>query len=143
MKVLVFPVNSLVLSEIVERLGHEPLTIMGEIQRSEVGAAERGSTSGLYEPRKGLKYVPVEVPSGVRGRLALIGPLVEKADAAIVMRDADFGFGCGGCARTNEVVPYMIAQQGIPFIAVICPTNVSEAKIMVKQIKDFLKGLEV
>jgi putative methanogenesis marker protein 5 len=138
----VFPVNSLILSDIVERLGHEPLTMMGEIRRSGAGKAERTSTRGLYEPRKGLKYVPVEVPSGVRGRLALIGRLVEEADAAVIMGDADFGFGCGGCARTNEVVPYMVAQQGIPCLTVARPTNLEEAKVMVRKIRDFLKGLE-
>jgi putative methanogenesis marker protein 5 len=98
---------------------------------------------GAFEPRRGLKYAPVEVPSGVRGRLDAIGSLIEKADAAVIMEDADFGYGCGGCARTNELVPYIVAQQGIPYVKVNCPTDLDSAKVMVQKIKDFLEGLEV
>jgi len=32
------------------------------------------------EPKKGLRYAAVDVPSGVRGRMALMGPLIEEAE---------------------------------------------------------------
>ncbi len=142
MKVLVFPINSLVLSDVVQRLGHEPLTMMGEMRVRSKRGKGRSSAEGAFEPKRGLKYAPVEVPSGVRGRLDAIGALIEKADAAVIMEDAEFGYGCGGCARTNELVPYIVAQQGIPYIKVDCPTDLESAKVMVQRIKDFLEKLE-
>jgi len=113
---------------------------------SEIGKTAKRTRSPdeniIFDPRRGLKYVPVEVPSGVRGRLALIGNLIKNADAAILMEGADFGFGCGGCARTNELVPYIVSQQGIPYLKVMYPKDIETTKEMIKKIKDFLKSLE-
>ncbi len=142
--VLISPVNSLVLADIVERSGHVPLTMMSEIgkivKNPEIDSPPMNITA--EEPRKGLKYAAVEVPSGVRGRLSMWGPLVEKADAAIIIDDADFGFGCCGCARSNEFLVYLIKQHKIPHIVVNYPKNKKEAKQMVSKIIDFLKSLE-
>ena len=139
-KIFICPPNSLILSDIVERLGHEPLTMMCEIQgRMDPESSEDQS---VFEPRRGLKYTPVEVPSGVRGRLSMIGGLIERAEAAIILEDTDFGFGCGGCARTNELIPYIISQQGIPYIKVQYPHDLESTKEMVREIKDFLTTLE-
>jgi putative methanogenesis marker protein 5 len=142
-KIFIYPVNSLILSDIVEHFGHEPLTMMGQIRELENEKCQStDSDRHNFEPKMGLKYLPVEVPSGVRGRLSIIGPLVEKADASIIMEDADFGFGCGGCARTNEVVPHIIMLQKIPYIRVKMPTDIDSATEMVKKIKEFLSSLE-
>jgi putative methanogenesis marker protein 5 len=139
-RIFICPPNSLILSDIVERMGHEPLTMMGEICSKKDSADNRESS--VFEPKRGLKYTPVEVPSGVRGRLSIIGGLIERAEAAIIMENADFGFGCGGCARTNELIPYIISQQGIPFIKVQYPHDLESTKEMVIRIKDFLTTLE-
>jgi putative methanogenesis marker protein 5 len=139
-RIFICPPNSLILSDIVERMGHEPLTMMGEICSKKDSAGIRESS--VFEPKRGLKYTPVEVPSGVRGRLSIIGGLIERAEAAIIMENADFGFGCGGCARTNELIPYIISQQGIPFIKVQYPHDLESTKEMVIRIKDFLTTLE-
>lgn len=104
-------------------------------------ASDEQSTA-RFEPRLGLRYVPVEVPSGVRGRLAVIGRLIEQADAAIIMEDAEFGFGCGGCARTNEVVPYIVSIQGVPYIKVKRPSDYEATKSLVIEIRDFLAKVE-
>jgi len=117
------------------------LTMMNEIKFE--NGMEGSKEENAFEPRRGLRYAPVEVPSGVRGRLSIIGALIDKAEAAIIMEDADFGFGCGGCARTNELIPYIVSQQGIPFVKVVYPHDLESAKEMVKRIKDFLTGLEV
>ncbi|HHI30510.1 MAG TPA: methanogenesis marker 5 protein, partial [Candidatus Methanoperedenaceae archaeon] len=105
-KVLVYPANSLILADLVDRFGHEPLSVQQEVR-------EKISAPGLdspplnitpEDPKIGLRYAAVEVPSGVRGRMALLGPLIEEAEAAIVVHDPDPTFGCMGCARTNELV---------------------------------------
>ena len=91
---------------------------------------------------KGLKYAGVEVPSGIRGRLSLWGPMIDSADAAIIIDDAPFSFGCVGCDRSNELTKYLIHRRGIPALTVKYPTDEAEAKTMVGQIKDFLGGLK-
>lgn len=116
--------------------------MMGGIKNAKTRRNRKAENDDLlFEPKRGLRYAPVEVPAGVRGRLAVIGNLIESADAAIIMEGGNFGFGCGGCARTNEIIPYIVSQQGIPYVKVNCPTDYETAKAMVKKIRDFLAGL--
>jgi putative methanogenesis marker protein 5 len=92
-------------------------------------------------PRRGLKYAAIEVPSGIRGRLSLIGPLVEEADAAIIVEEPEALFGCASCGRTNEFLFYLIKQRNIPFVKVPYPRNEEDAKVMVSKIRSFLRSL--
>lgn len=143
MKIFIYPANSLILSDLVERFGHQPLAIMKEIR-------EKVTDPGLDSPplnmtpddaKKGLKYAAIEIPSGVRGRMALMDPLIEQAEAAIIVEDADYMFGCMGCARTNELVKYVIRNKGIPVLELRYPKNENEAKNFVLYVKEFLDGL--
>ena len=77
-KVFIYPTTSLILSDLVKRFGHEPLG-------SALGRRERIQTAGFdspplqitpEEPKKGLRWAAVEVPSGVRGRMAILGPRI-------------------------------------------------------------------
>ena len=69
-KVFIYPATSLILSDLVARFGHKPLG-------AALGIRERIQTAGVdspplqitpEEPKRGLKYAAVEVPSGVRSR---------------------------------------------------------------------------
>ena len=84
-KVLIYPMTSLILSDMVERFGHQPLgsalAIRERIQTPSVESPPLQITP--EEPKKGLRYAAVEVPSGVRGRMAILGPQIEEAEAAI------------------------------------------------------------
>jgi putative methanogenesis marker protein 5 len=91
---------------------------------------------------KGLKYAGVEVPSGIRGRLAIWGPMIEAADAAIIIEDPPFSFGCVGCDRSNEITKYLLHRRGIPLLTVVYPETPEQAKTMVASVKEFLAGLE-
>ena len=95
MKVFIDPPNSLILFDLVERFGHEPLSTMAALQERidniEVDMPPMNVT--LDDVVKGLKYAGIEVPSGVRGRLAVWGPLIEEADAAIIVDDPPFSCG--------------------------------------------------
>ncbi|MGP3666926.1 MAG: methanogenesis marker 5 protein [Candidatus Bathyarchaeota archaeon] len=143
-RVFIFPVNSLILYDLVKRFGHEPLAMMSEIHERvrdpEIDSPPYNITP--EEPIKGLKYCTVEAPSGVRGRLALIGPLIEKADAAIIVNDVDLAFGCSGCARTNEAIMHLIHERKIPKLVLKYPANEVEPASFVKKIFNFLKGLD-
>lgn len=144
MKVFIYPTNSLILSDMVERFGHEPLTIMQEI-------GKKVKTQGLdsppmnitpEDPKFGLKYAAVEVPSGVRGRMSLFDPLLTKAEAAIIVRDPVISFGCMGCARTNELVNFLLRAKKIPLLVLDYPDTEEDAKLFVYKISEFLKSLE-
>ena len=144
MKVFIDPPNSMILYDMVERFGHEPLAAMAAIQERvdniEVDMPPMNVT--LDDVVKGLRYAGIEVPSGVRGRLAVWGPLIDAADAAIIMEDAPFSFGCVGCERSNLMVQYLIKRSGKPAITVKYPTDEAEADVVVGKIKEFLEGLK-
>jgi putative methanogenesis marker protein 5 len=142
-KVFIYPATSLILSDLVARYGHTPLS-------SATAVRERIQTAGLEspplqitpeEPKKGLKWAAVEVPAGVRGRMALYGPQIEAAEAAIIINDADLAFGCMGCARTNELVKFLLRQKDIPKLDLSYPKSEEEGVQFVAAIKRFLDGL--
>ena len=78
-KIFIFPPNSLILYDLVKREGHTPLGLGEEVSKNlnkpELDSPPMNITPDF--PRRGLKWVAIEVPSGVRGRLALMAPLVE------------------------------------------------------------------
>ncbi len=143
-KVFIYPATSLVLSDLVERWGHEPLgaalAIRERIQTASLDSPPLQMTP--EEPKKGLKWAAVEVPAGVRGRMALYGPMIEEADAAIIINDADLAFGCMGCSRTNELVMYLLRKRtDIPLLDIKYPSSEEEGIAFVASIKEFLAAL--
>jgi len=144
LKIFIDPPNSLILFDLVERFGHEPLSTMATIQERvdnlEIDMPPLNVT--LEDIQKGLKYAGIEVPSGIRGRMAVWGPLIDQAEAAILMNEAPFAFGCVGCHRTNLLVDYLIKKRKIPMIEVDYPVNDEEARILVLKIKEFLGALK-
>jgi putative methanogenesis marker protein 5 len=143
-KVAVFPPNSLILADLVERRGHEPLVIQKEIRKKvtdpEIDSPPFNITE--EEPIKGLKYAAIEVPSGIRGRMAIFGPIIDEAEAAIIMEDAPYGFGCIGCARTNELSMYFLRKRGIPVLEIHYPETREETMEVVNTINTFLDDLD-
>lgn len=142
-KVLIYPATSLILSDLVARFGHKPLGTALSIR-------ERIQTAGLDSPplqmtpddaKKGLKWAAVEVPSGVRGRMSLFGPLIDQAEAAIIVSNPDFAFGCMGCARTDELVEFLVKQKKIPILELSYPADEDEGIIFVRKVRDFLTSL--
>ena len=130
--------------DLVERFGHEPLSTMATIQERvdniEIDMPPLNVT--LEDIQRGLKYAGIEVPSGIRGRMATWGPLIDQAEAAILMNDAPFAFGCVGCHRTNLLVDFLIKKRKIPTLEIEYPTDDEEARIVVLKIKEFLGGLK-
>jgi len=142
-KIFIFPPNSLILFDLVKREGHTPLGLGEEVAKNlnkpEIDSPPMNITPEF--PRRGLKYAAIEVPAGVRGRLALMGSLVEEADAVIVVEEAEALFGCASCGRTNEFLLYLIKQRNIPFVKVPYPSTEEDAKVMVSKIRSFLRSL--
>jgi putative methanogenesis marker protein 5 len=142
-KVFIYPVNSLILSDLVERFGHKPLVIMNQIREKVTNISLDSPPVNITpeDPKLGLRYAAIEVPPGVRGRMALIGPIIEEAEAAIIVENPPTNFGCVGCNRTNELTKYLIRSKGVPVLEVKYPESDEEARDFVNKIAAFLKSL--
>jgi putative methanogenesis marker protein 5 len=73
--------------------------------------------------------------------MAIYGPLIEEAEAAVIVTDADLAFGCMGCARTDELILFSLRQSGIPILELKYPTNEEEGVQFVAAVRKFLAGL--
>jgi len=125
MKIFIYPPNSLILSDLVERFGHEPLVLMSEIQERVTNPDIDSPPLNITEKdlKRGLHYVAIEAPSGIRGRMGVIGPLIDEAQAAIIIENANLNFGCLGCARAANYIKYLIRKKNIPILTIQYPTD--------------------
>lgn len=143
MKIFIYPPNSLILADLVERSGHEPLVLQTEIKKlvrnPDIDSPPMNITDDQL--KTGLKFVTVETPSGIRGRLGLIGPLIEQAEAAIIIENAHYSFGCIGCYQSSKYIIHLVVQKNIPTLNIQYPTTVEEAEKMVSRIRKFFKNL--
>ena len=142
-KVFIYPINSLILADLVERFGHKPLTMMSQIREKVTSLSLDSPPINITpeDPKLGLKYAAIEVPAGVRGRMALIGPLIEQTEAAIIVENPPTDFGCVGCNRTNELTKYLVRSKGVPVLEVKYPESDEEARDFVNKIVEFLESL--
>lgn len=144
MKVFIFPYNSLILYDLVERCGHKPLASMQELTRRmrEGPTAPPPYHINFSDLQSSLESCSVDVPSGVRGRQAFLAPLIKEADAAIFFTNPEYAFGVSGCARANEFVWHLVVERGIPILTVRYPRNYEQAEELVTSVTRFLKGIE-
>src|SRR5574344_2007623 len=137
-KVAIYPPNSLVLADLIERKGHTALALQKEMRKKikdpEIDSPPMNITE--EDPIKGLQYAAIEVPSGVRGRMAIIGPLIDEAEAAILVDNAPYGFGCVGCQRTNELSIFCLRKKDIPQLELEYPSSREGAMDMVNQVNE-------
>lgn len=142
-KVFIYPATSLMLSDLVARYGHKPLgSALSVREHIQAGGFDSPPLQITPEdPKKGLHWAAVEVPSGIRGRMSLYGPLIEEAEAAIIIEEADFAFGCMGCARTNELLIFLLKQKGIPVLELSYPKTKEDGVTFVASIREFLGEL--
>ncbi|MHC1611217.1 MAG: methanogenesis marker 5 protein [Candidatus Methanospirareceae archaeon] len=142
MKVLVYPPNSLILADLVERGGHEPVVLMKEVgehvRDPEIDAPPMNITD--EDLKRALRYVSVEEPAGLKGRIGLLTPMLEKAEAAIILADAPPTFGCMGCLVADEFFKFLIRKRGIPTLEVKYEEG-KEMESAVSAIMEFLERL--
>ena len=143
MKVLVYPPNSMILADLVERGGHEPVVLMKEIgehvREAEIDAPPLNITE--EDLKRALRYVSVEEPAGLKGRIGLLAPLLEEAEASIILRDAPPTFGCMGCVVADEFFKYLIRRREIPTLEVKYEGG-EKVEEMVSEVMTFLEQLK-
>jgi putative methanogenesis marker protein 5 len=142
-KIFIYPSTSLILSDLVARYGHTPLSSATAIREHIQTAGFESAPLQISpeDPKKGLKWAAVEVPSGVRGRMALYGPMIDACEAAIIIDNADLAFGCMGCARTNELLLFLVRQKDVPKLELDYPKNEEEGVTFVAAARKFLTEL--
>ncbi len=142
MKVLVYPPNSMILSDLVERGGHEAVVLMKEISKHVRDAEIDAPPINITEEdlKRALRYVSVEEPAGLKGRIGLLAPLLEKAEASIILSDAPPTFGCMGCAVADEFFKFLIRKREIPTLEVKYEGG-EKMEEMVSEITEFLERL--
>nr|QNO54651.1 hypothetical protein GNACHGJL_00033 [Methanosarcinales archaeon ANME-1 ERB7]CBH37216.1 conserved hypothetical protein [uncultured archaeon] len=143
MKVLVYPPNSMILADLVERGGHEPVVLMKEIgehvRDAEIDAPPLNITE--EDLKRALRYVSVEEPAGLKGRIGLLAPLLEAAEASIILSDAPPTFGCMGCVVADEFFKYLIRRREIPTLEVKYEGG-EKVEEMVSEVMTFLEQLK-
>ena len=143
MKVLVYPPNSMILADLVERGGHEPVVLMREIgehvRDAEIDAPPLNVTE--EDLKRALRYVSVEEPAGLKGRIGLLAPLLEEAEASIILSDAPPTFGCMGCVVADEFFKYLIRRREIPTLEVKYEGG-EKVEEMVSEVMTFLEQLK-
>ncbi len=143
MKVLVYPPNSMILADLVERGGHEPIVLMKEIgehvRDAEIDAPPLNITE--EDLKRALRYVSVEEPAGLKGRIGLLVPLLEAAEASIILSDAPPTFGCMGCVVADEFFKYLIRRREIPTLEVAYEGG-EKVEEMVSEVMTFLEQLK-
>ena len=73
--------------------------------------------------------------------MSLFGPIIEEAEAAIIMSEAPYGFGCVGCARSSELTVFSLRRKNIPILELEYPTSRDDTIEMVHKINTFLDTL--
>lgn len=144
-KVFIYPTNSFILADLVTRAGHEPLVVMNQVREKVTSLSVDSPPLNITpdDANLGLKYAAIEVPAGVRGRMSLMGPMVEEAEAGIIVEDTPADFGCSGCNRTNELLKYL-ARTNVDrekILEIRYPANEEQMHDFVYTILDFLKTL--
>ena len=121
-KVFIYPATSLILSYLVARYGHTPLS-------SAVAIRERIQTAGLEspplqitpeEPKKGLKWAAVEVPAGTGAGCRSTGRRLKPArqpssSTMPTSRSAAWG------APVPTVIKFLLRQKEIPKARPVLP----------------------
>lgn len=145
-KVFIYPTNSFILSDLVTRAGHEPLVVMNQVREKVTGLGVDSPPMNITpeDPKTGLKYAAIEVPAGVRGRMALLGPLTEQADIAIIVEGAPADFGCSGCNRTNELTKYLVRDRldKSKILEIRYPESEDQTHDFVYRVLEFLKRFD-
>ena len=145
MNVIVIPDGAMIIVPLIENNGHTYL-----------------SPTNFSKYDNELKLNPdfkvslsSETPSGVRGRISLLAPLLDKADAAIVLgrRPADYRpmynvlneliLFCGnGCNNAHYFSVSVVDQLDIPVLKLAYPTTRDEIIGLIDKVNIFLKDFD-
>ena len=142
MNVVVIPDGAMIIVPLIEKNGHTYL--------SPTNFSKYNNEVNLDPDFK--VNLSSETPSGVRGRISLLIPLLEKADAAIVLgqRPAEYEpmydvlneliLFCGnGCNNAHSLAVKIVSNLNIPVLKLAYPTTRDEIIDLITKVNLFLK----
>ena len=145
MNVIVIPDGAMIVVPLIEKNGHTYL--------SPTDFSKYNNEVNLNPDFK--VNLSSETPSGVRGRISLLMPLLDKADAAIILgrRPANYTrmydvlneliLFCGnGCNNAHSLAVSIVSQMDIPILKLRYPTNREELIDLISKVNLFLKDFD-
>jgi putative methanogenesis marker protein 5 len=145
MNVIVIPDGAMIVVPLIEKNGHTYL--------SPTNFSKYDNELNLNPDFK--VNMPSETPSGVRGRISLLAPLLDKADAAIVLgrRPAYYRpmynvlneliLFCGnGCNNAHSMAINIVSDLDIPVLKLAYPTTRDEIIGLIDKVNLFLKDFD-
>ena len=145
MNVIVIPDGAMIVVPLIEKNGHTYL--------SPTDFSKYNNEVNLNPDFK--VNLSSETPSGVRGRISLLMPLLDKADAAIILgrRPANYTrmydvlneliLFCGnGCNNAHSLAVSIVSQMDIPILKLRYPTNREELIGLISKVNLFLKDFD-
>ena len=145
MNVIVIPDGAMIIVPLIEKNGHTYL--------SPTDFSKYNNEVNLNPDFK--VNLSSETPSGVRGRISLLMPLLDKADAAIILgrRPANYTrmydvlneliLFCGnGCNNAHSLAVSIVSQMDIPILKLRYPTNREELIDLISKVNLFLKDFD-
>lgn len=141
MNIIVIPDGAMIIVPLIEKNGHTYL--------SPTNFSKYNNEVNLNPDFK--VNMSSETPSGVRGRISLLTPLLDKADAAIVLgrRPANYTrmydvlneliLFCGnGCNNAHSLAVSIVSQMDIPVLKLAYPTAREEIIDLISKVNLFL-----
>lgn len=160
MKVAVFPDSAMIIINQINKSKHEVLSNYDKLYHED---KEKLSKKGQdYENNinsnienlnliKGIKYTGIEAPSAVQGRMSIFGPIIEEAEAAIILRNGKnhlynelnelILFGSNGCNNTLNIIIYLLREKNIPILELKYPETRNDIINLIGEINNFLDYL--
>ncbi len=145
MNVIVIPDGAMIVVPLIEKNGHNYL--------SPTNFSKYDNEVNLNPDFK--VNMSSETPSGVRGRISLLTPLLDKADAAIILgrRPANYTrmydvlneliLFCGnGCNNAHSLAVSIVSQMDIPVLKLAYPTTREEIIDLISKVNLFLKDFD-
>ncbi len=145
MNVIVIPDGAMIIVPLIEKNGHTYL--------SPTNFSKYNNEVDLNPDFK--VNLSSETPSGVRGIISLLIPLLEKADAAIVLgqRPAEYEpmydvlneliLFCGnGCNNAHSLAVKIVSNLNIPVLKLAYPTTRDEIIDLITKVNLFLKDFD-
>lgn len=145
MNVVVIPDGAMIIVPLIEKNGHTYL--------SPTDFSRYNNEVNLNPDFK--VNLSSETPSGVRGRISLLMPLLDNADAAIVLgrRPANYEpmynvlneliLFCGnGCNNAHSLALSLVSQMDIPVLRLAYPTTREEIIELIDKVNKFLHDFD-
>ena len=145
MNVIVIPDGAMIIVPLIEKNGHNYLS---------------PTNFSKYDNELNLNpdfnvSLSSETPSGVRGRISLLIPLLDKTDAAIILGQRppkhtpmydvlnELILFCGnGCNNAHSLAASIVSQMDIPVLKLAYPTTCDDIIDLIDRVNLFLKDFD-